>query len=131
MPLFRTASLTPAGRLLSAGRQARWGRTRPMRPHLILAALALGLAFPSSALADRRGDHDQAREAFERGDILPVLRILEIARAEVPGEVLEVDLDFEDEGPEYDVEILANNGRVRTVKLNARTGAVLEVENDD
>lgn len=102
-----------------------------MRSHLILVVLALGLTLPSSALADRRGDHDQAREAFERGDILPVLRILEIARAQVPGEILKVDLDFEDEGPEYEVEILANNGRVRTVKLNARTGAVLEVEDDD
>ena len=101
------------------------------RRGLLFAFVAAALS-PGVALAGREpGDHDEAREALERRDILPLQRILEIAQRTVPGEVLEVDLDRDDGRLLYEVEILARNGRVRTVTLDARTGAVLEVEDDD
>lgn len=105
-----------------------------MRRRALLAALALALA-PGAALAEqgrgRAGDHDRAREAMERRDALPLWRILEIAQRTVPGEILEVELEQEDGGLLYEIEILARNGRVRSVTLDARTGRVIEVEDDD
>lgn len=104
------------------------------RRTLILGALLAALALaPAAALAERgrRGDHDDARRAVEQRDALPLARILEIAQRQVPGEVLEVELEREDGRLLYEIEILARNGRVRTVTLEAATGRVVEVEDDD
>lgn len=80
------------------------------------------------AIADQRGG--AARE-IAAGKLLPLARILDIARRRVPGEIIEVDLD-DDEGepPEYEVEILTDDGRSIEMKIDARTGKILEVEAD-
>lgn len=108
----------------------------PMRRRLLLTALFAALALaPLSAQAQgergRRDDHNQAREAMERRDALPLAQILEAALRSVPGEVLEVELEREDGRLLYEIEILARNGRVRSVTLDARTARVIEVEDDD
>lgn len=63
--------------------------------------------------------------------ILPLAQILQIATAAVPGEVIEVELDDdddEDEIPEYELEILTPQGRSIEVKIDARRGTILEIE---
>ncbi|MGE0739987.1 MAG: PepSY domain-containing protein [Hyphomonadaceae bacterium] len=99
-----------------------------------VAALAAALLWPGGAEADRGrgrgGDHDEALEARERREALPLPRILDIARSAVPGDPIEVELEREDGRLIYEVEILARNGRVRKVEIDARTGAVLEVEDE-
>jgi len=98
----------------------------------VLAALCLMFALPGEAAADRRrGDHDDARHAVERREALPLARILAAATRAVPGEVLEVELERDDGRLLYEIEILARNGRVRTVTLDAATAAILDVEDDD
>lgn len=63
--------------------------------------------------------------------LLPLARILEIARRRVPGQVIEVDLDDDDDDPpEYELEILTADGRKIEMRIDARTGAILEVEED-
>ncbi len=95
---------------------------------LLLAALAACLA-PADALArrgrGRGGDHDEARDAVEHGQALSLRRILPLALRAVPGEVLEVELEREHGTLVYEIDILARNGRVRTVVLDARTGELL------
>lgn len=107
----------------------------PMRRRLLLIALFAGLALaPLGAAAQGgrgRDDHNRAREAMERRDALPLAQILEAALRSVPGEVLEVELEREDGRLLYEIEILARNGRVRSVTLDARTARVIEVEDDD
>lgn len=127
--------LTRRRRKLSAKRQARRGTKGSMRSRrfLILAAIALALA-PVAAEArrsGREGDHDEARQAVARGEAMSLSQILPLALRAVPGEVLEVELEREDGILVYEIEILARDGRVRQVELNARTGAVLDVEDDD
>lgn len=63
---------------------------------------------------------------------LPLTRILAIAQRRVPGEVIKVDLDDDDDDdpPTYDLEILTPEGRVMEIKLDARTGEILDVEED-
>ncbi len=61
---------------------------------------------------------------------LPLVRILAIARARVPGEVIEVELDDEDGQPEYEVKILTADGRSIETKIDAVSGAILKSEED-
>lgn len=102
---------------------------------LVLAAFAALLAPPEAAARrgrgrGRGGDHDEAREAYERGEALPLARVLPLALAAVPGEILEIELERQRGRLVYEIEILARNGRVRKVILDARTGAVLGVEDE-
>ena len=68
-----------------------------------------------------------------RNGRLPLVRILAIAQRRVPGEVIKVDLDEDDDDadpPTYELEILTPDGRVMEIKLDARTGEILDVEED-
>ena len=100
-----------------------------------LAAAALfALAAAPAARADDdddRADHVEARALLERGEILPLARILEIVRATQPGDVIEVELERDDGAWEYDVKVLTADGVVRKITLAARDGTVLKVRDDD
>ena len=65
-----------------------------------------------------------------RGEALPVSRILEIALREVAGQVIEVELKWDDDRLEYDVKVLTDAGRVREIEIDAANGQVLSVEDD-
>lgn len=98
------------------------------------AALTLA-AITSVAMADqgrgRHGDHDDALAAVEARQALPLTRIFQIAQTAVPGEIIEVELDRDDGRLIYEVDVLTGTGRLRQVEIDARTGEVLEVEDED
>lgn len=112
---------------------------RPMdktnRKHNRIAALVLPLLAallvlaPATALADD-DDHVEARELLRRGEILPLAKILAVVQERVPGDVIEVELDREDEGWEYEVKVLTRSGRVRKLYLDAATGEVTRIKDD-
>lgn len=93
----------------------------------ILLAAAATPAFAGQSDDD---DHVAAREALRRGEILPLSRILAITARHVPGDVIDVELERKNGVWRYEVKVLTSTGRVREVKLNARDGAVLEIEDD-
>lgn len=110
----------------------------PVRRLVLRTGLALpllaALGFAPGAHAD---DHrEKARElaairaAVQRGELLPLPRIMALALARVPGDILKTELEADRGGLVYEVKILAANGRVREVKLDARTGRILRVEDD-
>ncbi|MET0535530.1 MAG: PepSY domain-containing protein [Steroidobacter sp.] len=78
----------------------------------------------------RSSEHKSVREALQRGEVLPLVKILAIASKEVPGDVIEVELDDEDKTLVYEIKILTSTGRVREVEIDARTGTVLKIEDD-
>jgi uncharacterized membrane protein YkoI len=102
--------------------------TQPSPHWLTLAAVA---AFGAPAQAgDKTSDHEAARAALSRHEILPLTRILTIVESRVPGDVLKVKLE-EDKGRMiYELKVLGVNGRVREVEIDAKNGAVLKVEDD-
>jgi hypothetical protein len=62
--------------------------------------------------------------------VLPLAQVLRIAQRAAPGEVIEVELDEDDEDMEYEVKILTPEGRRIELKIDARTGAITEREED-
>ena len=96
------------------------------------AALALSLAAAAPAWpGDHKSkDHEAARTALAKGQVLPLTRILPIAEQRAPGDELKVELEDDDGKPVYEVKILGRNGRVRELDIDARTGVVLKIEND-
>lgn len=101
------------------------------RAAIALTALASLAAYSTAALADDDAeDQARARAAVARGEALPVTRILEIAQREVPGQVIEVELEWDHDRLEYEVKVLTDAGRVREVEIDAANGRVLSVEDD-
>lgn len=99
---------------------------------LLLGALASSM---SQGLADEKKqrkphEHAAVREALQRGEVLPLLKILAIANEKVPGDVIEVELEDERDALVYEIKILTSTGRVREVEIDARTGVVLKIEDD-
>lgn len=105
---------------------------------LFVAPIGAMLTFAvitSPAMADRgrgrSGDHDDALAAVEARQALPLTRIFQIAQTAVPGEIIEVELDREGGRLIYEVDVLTSTGRLRQVEIDARTGEVLQVEDED
>lgn len=100
---------------------------------IIGAALALSVAsamLPVAAVKADDDDHLEARALLQRGEILPLVRILETVHERVPGDVIEVELERDDGVWEYEVKVLTAAGRVRKVELDARNGTVLKIKDD-
>ena len=92
----------------------------------IILPLLIALSIPHAQDADQKA----ASAALARGEILPIVKVLEIATGIVPGDVLKVKLEREPFGFKYEVKILAKNGRVREVEVDARSGKLLKIEDD-
>jgi uncharacterized membrane protein YkoI len=75
-------------------------------------------------------DQDEARDALRKGKIMPLTAILEIVTKREPGTVMEVELETKDGKLIYRIEVLADSGRRREIKLDARNGAVLRAGDD-
>ncbi len=75
-------------------------------------------------------DHVEAHALLQRGEILPLQKILAIVQKRVPGDVIEVELEDHHHGWEYEVKVLTGEGRVLEVKLNAGSGKIRKIEDD-
>jgi uncharacterized membrane protein YkoI len=91
-------------------------------PFLALVLLA------SAAAAD---DHDRARRAVERGEVLPLATILPQVEAALDARVIEVDLERDDGRFIYEFELIDPRGRIIEAEVDAATGRLLEVERED
>ena len=108
-----------------------------MKNTLIIPVVAVALAgfaavpsFAGDADKNHVSEHEIARAALRRGEILPLTRILPIVQRRVPGDVIKIKLDDDDKRIEYEVKVLTSNGRVIEVELDARTGRILKIEED-
>jgi uncharacterized membrane protein YkoI len=108
----------------------------PLRTVLIALGAVAVLAGTGAIAGEHKNehknkDHEAARQALLRHEVLPLTRILAIAAQRAPGEVIKVELEQADRGRlKYDLKILAKNGRVRELELDAKTGATLKLEDD-
>ena len=96
---------------------------------VVAVALAAGLA-PSSGVASEP-DHERARQALERGEVLPLRAILDKVARDFPGDVVEVELERERETWIYEIELIGADGRLVKLEIDARSAAVLRVKGRD
>lgn len=80
--------------------------------------------------AQKLRDQQEASAALQRGEILPLAGILDRIAQQVPGDVLEIELEREKTGFVYEIRVLTPEGRVRKLKADARDGRVLKLEHD-
>ncbi len=109
----------------------------PRRPKVIrhlLILLAIAASNPASARDGRDDDeigHETAKELLDRGRILPLETILANVAERVPGKLIETELENEHGHIMYDIKILRPDGRVQEVEVDAATGEILKIEDDD
>lgn len=94
---------------------------------VIIGFISLITMSHSNGFAD---DHDEAYELLRSGEILPLEKILEISRKQIQGRVLEVELEQEDKLLIYELEVLDNQGIVWEIKVDAKTGSIIKLEQD-
>lgn len=88
------------------------------------AAVCAGLATTAQASDD---DHERARQAVVRGDVLPLKQVMEHLERQRPGgHILEVELEQKGSGWIYEIKQLEPGGQLVKLKLNAKTGELLE-----
>lgn len=94
-----------------------------------MAAVALAAA-SIPALADD-DDHELARRLLSEGKIRELTEIVASVAEQVPGKMLEVEFESDEGVYKYELKILRPEGRVQEVEVDARTGVILKIEDDD
>jgi uncharacterized membrane protein YkoI len=92
--------------------------------------LALLLSSPAQVVqAD--DDYIEAKRLRESGEIMPLEEILKNVRRTYTGRILEVELENEKGRVIYELEILGDDSIVREIYIDAKSGELLSVEEDD
>ena len=108
-----------------------------MTPRRSLLAILLCLPLLASVPATLAGDkqdkkarkaqeREEVRQALQRGEILPLARILAIAGTYVDGDLIEIELERKPTQFIYEVKVLTRDGDVRKLKLDARDGSLVD-----
>ena len=104
-------------------------------PDTALRSMLAGLALAAAALlpagaaeAPPKVDHERARTARARGEVLPLARILSRVERDFGGRVIEVELERDDGERRYELELLLPDGRVIELEFDARTGELVKLE---
>jgi hypothetical protein len=99
-----------------------------LRPAFVVLALCLcGLVVQPVSASDH-DDHDRARQAVQAGLVLPLPTVLERLQREMPGQVLEVELEQKRGLWVYEIKLLTPAGQLTKVLLDAQTAQVLRVQ---
>jgi uncharacterized membrane protein YkoI len=96
----------------------------------LLLAAGMLLVTMSGAAADD-DDHEFARRALEQGRALPLADIIAKVARQVPGKVIEVELEDDDGTLVYEFKVLSPQGRLQEIEVDAATGKILKIEDDD
>jgi len=97
---------------------------------IMTVILALLISNPTQ-IAQADDDYLEAKRLRERGEIKSLEEILKNVRRAYPGRILEVELEDEKGRIIYELEILGHDRIVREIHIDARSGELLSVEEDD
>lgn len=103
---------------------------RSMFGVLVLAA-TLPAGVPAraddEAAEHRPQDFERARAALEAGHIRPLVEVLDVVIARVPGEIVGAEFEDEDDRWIYEVKLIDTAGRLVVVEVDAATATILTV----
>ncbi len=94
----------------------------------LLVLLCSASALSPFAHAD---DDKRIRQLQRSGEILSLEQIFDRARKVKPGRIVDVDLDKDNRRYLYEIELLESSGKVWEMEFDARTGELLQLEQDD
>ncbi|WP_029889775.1 PepSY domain-containing protein [Polycyclovorans algicola] len=81
------------------------------------------------AFADDDDDEREAlRRSVERGEVVPLMTLITRIQNEYRGEIIEVELEYDDGRLEYEIDLLTPDGHKIEFEFDARTGEQLEVK---
>jgi uncharacterized membrane protein YkoI len=89
----------------------------------VLAAAALATADDEGEY-DEQQDHDQAREAVEHGEALPLDAVLAAVEKKVVGEVVGIEFEKNDGVWVYEIKVVDAAGHVIEILADAKTAAI-------
>jgi uncharacterized membrane protein YkoI len=98
---------------------------------LLTAVLTCSVLMTPVAARSDDDDLDRLRDAVARGDVLPLSVLQEKLTKAFPGEIIRVELDEDDGRFIYEFKVLQSSGRLFEIEMDARTGDVLDVDDDD
>jgi uncharacterized membrane protein YkoI len=93
-----------------------------MRKYLAMACLFLAVS--TTAMAD--DDHERARTALERGEILPLLTILERLAPVIDGDIVETELERDEGRWVYEIAYIDGSGRLIEIEIDAADATILK-----
>jgi uncharacterized membrane protein YkoI len=96
-----------------------------------LCGFVLGWPLAAHADMDDDGDHDRARDLYERGVIKGLSNILSVVHAAAPGDIVAVDFIRMRGRWVYRFQIVAADGRRRVVDVDAGAGVLMRGEGGD
>ena len=105
--------------------------------HHLIAMLMAGLIVAGSTVAsnaddDDARDHEFARQALIDGRIRPLAEITEAFKAQFAGEIVGVELEVKGSNTfVYEFKVLTPEGKLKEVKVDAKSAKILKVEDDD
>ena len=94
----------------------------------LLIPLALALASAAAAPVKAADDHDSALRLRERREILPLEEIMRRLDLGKDVRILEIESEMEHGAAHYEIEYVERNGRIRKIRVDARSGQVLGEE---
>lgn len=98
----------------------------------LVASLLFGvLLAPAVPHAGEDDELERLREAVLRGQVLPLSTLREKLRARFPGEIVKTELDIEDGRFVYEFKVLQSGGQLLEIEMDAATGEIVDVEDDD
>jgi uncharacterized membrane protein YkoI len=98
---------------------------------ILLVPAVLVAAVTGTWADDDDRDQELAKRLVEKGEIRALPAIIEQVAASVPGKVLEIEFESEHGTYKYELKILRTDGRVQEVEVDARSGSILKIEDDD
>ncbi len=81
--------------------------------------------------SDDSDDHLQAKALVMEGTIIPLEEILKQVAVDQPGHILEVEFEQKDNRYIYEIELVDEKGLVWELKYNAKSGKLLEREQEN
>jgi uncharacterized membrane protein YkoI len=98
--------------------------------HAVILAGILTDPVTGAWAADQKRDQEQARRALEAGEILPLDQILQEVQQRYPGTVVELELTPEGGRWVYELELLAPDGRLLKLRIDAKSKQLLQGDED-
>jgi uncharacterized membrane protein YkoI len=102
----------------------------PLALWCVLLAAAVPAAADDESEFDERHDHDQAREAVEHGEALPLDAVLAAVEKKVVGEVVGIEFEKNEGVWVYELKVVDAAGHVIEVLADAKTATIIRVEGE-